>query len=436
MPRPHLPKTTLAIRRALVATCAAGASDAGLVADGAVAVSGHLVAWVGSDTALEGAVDLKGAEMIDAGGRLVTPGLVDSHTHLVFAGERAGELAERALGRSHLEIAKAGGGILATARATAAASDEELLELALARARRLLAQGVTTVEVKSGYGLTVEQELRLLRVVARVASTVRPEMTVIPTLLAAHAIPPERGADRERYVREICQELVPAVAAEGLAAFCDAFAEEGAFTLDESRRVLEAGMHHRLAPRLHADQLTPAGGARLAAELRCASADHLEYVDEAGIAALAEAGVVAVLLPLSTLFLGGGRFAPARRLLEAGVNVALATNVNPGSAMSENAGLTLSLACLALHMTPAEALVAFTAGGARALRRPEFGRIARGCEADLVLWGCRSLEHLPWHVGVPHVLQVVKRGRTVHRAGPGAAADCGSGGPAPDDSPS
>ena len=434
MPHPHRPKATLVVRHALVATCAAGASDAGLVTDGAVAVSGHLVAWVGLDAALEAAVNPETAEIVDAGGRLVTPGLVDSHTHLVFAGDRAGELAERALGRSYLEIAKAGGGILATARATAAASDEALLEAALARARRLLAQGVTTVEVKSGYGLTLEQELRLLRVAARLESALRAEMTVVPTLLAAHAVPPERAGDRERYVRDLCEELVPAVAAEGLAAFCDAFAEQGAFSLQEARSVLEAGAHHRLVPRLHADQLTPGGGARLAAELRCASADHLEHVDDAGIAALAEAGVVAGLLPLSTLFLGIGRFAPARRLLDAGVSIALATNVNPGSAMSENAGLTLSLASLSLGMTPAEALVAFTAGGARALRRPEFGRLARGCEADLVLWGSRSVEHLSWHMGISHALRVVKRGRTVHRAAPGAAADCASEGRAPEGS--
>ncbi len=428
MPAPHRPKANLAFRHALVATCNAGPSDAGLIPDGAVAISDRLVGWAGPDEALEAKVDLEGAEVIDAGGRLITPGLVDSHTHLVFAGERAGEMAARVAGQSYLEIARAGGGILATVRATAAASDEALLAAALVRARRLLAQGVTTMEVKSGYGLTVERELRLLRLVAQLGHALWSEVTVVPTLLAAHAVPPERAGDRERYVGELCEELVPAVAAERLARFCDAFVEEGAFALAEARRVLEAGAHHQLAPRLHADQLTLSGGARLAAELGCASADHLEHVDEAGISALADAGVVAGLLPLSTLFLGLRRFAPARQLLAAGVRIALATNVNPGTAMSENAGLTLSLACLALGMTPAEALVAFTAGGARALRLPEAGRLARGCEADLVLWGCRSVDHLPWHMGVPHALQVMKRGRTVYRAAAGAAADCGGEG--------
>jgi len=423
MPSPYRPRATLAFRHALVATCDAGSSDAGLVPDGAVAVSDRLVGWVGPDARLEAEVDLAGAEVVDAGGRLLTPGLVDSHTHLVFAGERSGELAARCAGRTYLEIAQAGGGILSTVRSTASASDADLLAAAMARARRLLAQGVTTLEVKSGYGLEVDAELRLLRVIAELAHALWSEVTIVPTLLAAHALPPGRTHDRAGYLRDVCEQLIPAVAAERLAVFCDAFTAEGAFSLDEARAVLEAGARARLLLRIHADQLGPDGGARLAADLGCASADHLEHVDEVAIAELARAGVVAGLLPASTLCLGQSRFAPARALLAAGVTVALATNLNPGTAMSENVGLTLSLACLCLRMTPAEALVAMTAGGATALRRPELGHIARGCEADLVLWGCRSVEHLPWHMGVPHALRVVKRGRTVHRAGP-EAADC------------
>ena len=423
MPSPYRPRATLAFRHALVATCDAGSSDAGLVPDGAVAVSDRLVGWVGPDARLEAEVDLAGAQVVDAGGRLLTPGLVDSHTHLVFAGERSGELAARCAGRTYLEIAQAGGGILSTVRSTASASDADLLAAAMARARRLLAQGVTTLEVKSGYGLEVDAELRLLRVIAELAHALWSEVTIVPTLLAAHALPPGRTHDRAGYLRDVCEQLIPAVAAERLAVFCDAFTAEGAFSLDEARAVLEAGARARLLLRIHADQLGPDGGARLAADLGCASADHLEHVDEVAIAELARAGVVAGLLPASTLCLGQSRFAPARALLAAGVTVALATNLNPGTAMSENVGLTLSLACLCLRMTPAEALVAMTAGGATALRRPELGHIARGCEADLVLWGCRSVEHLPWHMGVPHALRVVKRGRTVHRAGP-EAADC------------
>ncbi len=422
-------RSTLAVRRALLATCNQGPSDPALLRDAAVAVDDRLVVWIGPDAALEDAVDLSGARQIDAAGRLVTPGLVDAHTHLVFADSprRESEFAERCRGRTYLEAARDGGGIAATVAATRAAGDGELLASALTRARRLLAHGVTTVEVKSGYGLSVDQELRILRIVRELARSLSGQMTVAPTLLAAHAVPAERAGDREGWVRAICQEIVPAVARQRLALFCDAFAEEGAFTIDEARRVLQAGAAHGLVPRLHADQLGAGGGARLAAELGCASADHLDHVDDEGIAALARAGVTACLLPTSTLFAGGGRHAPGRRLLDAGVPVALATNVNPGTAPSENAALTLSLACLRLGLTPGEALVAFTAGGARALRLDDAGRIARGLEADLVLWGCRSVEHLPWHMGVPHALLVVKRGRIVHQADPRSAADCGVG---------
>jgi len=422
-PKSLRPRATLAVRNAALATCDRGPSDPGLVPDGAVAVADRRVAWVGQDRDLEAAVDLEGVAVLDARGGLVTPGLVDSHTHLVFAGERAGEFALRISGKSYLDVALAGGGIAATTRATRAASDAALLGGALGRARRLLAQGVTTLEVKSGYGLTVEAELRLLRVVRELAHALRAEVTILPTVLA-HAVPPERRDDRQDFVRELCDVLLPAVLKEGLAVSCDVFAEEGAFTLEEARSILAAAGRCGLVPRVHADQLTSGGGARLAAETGCASADHLEEIDVAGIEALARAGVVAGLLPLSTLFLGSERFAPARRLLAAGVPLALATNLNPGSAMSENAGLTLSLGCLKLGLSPAEALVAFTAGGARSLRRADLGRLAPGCEADLVLWGCGSVEHLAWHMATNHALTVVRRGRVVHEAAPGTAVDC------------
>ncbi len=417
------PTATLVLRNATVATCDRGCSDAGLVPGGAVAVDDRRVAWVGPDRDLEGAVRLDGARVIDAAGGLVTPGLVDSHTHLVFAGERAGEFALRCSGKSYLQVALAGGGIAATTRATRAASDEALLEDAVARARRLLAQGVTTVEVKSGYGLDAAAELRLLRIVHQLGHALWSDLTVVPTLLF-HAVPPDREGDRDGFIREACSELIPKVAREKLALFCDVFVEDGAFTAAEGRRILEAAARRGLAPRLHADQLTAGGGAALAAELGAASADHLEEIDAAGVAALAEGRVVAGMLPLSTLFLGSERYAPARALLEAGVPLALATNLNPGSAMSENVGLAISLACLKLRLSPAEALVAFTAGGARSLRRPDLGSIARGAEADLVLWGCVSPEHLAWHMAVNHALVVVKRGRIVHEAAPGAAVDC------------
>ncbi len=422
-PRSLRPQATLVIRNAVVATCDRGPSDAGVVRAGAVAIDDRRVAWVGREEDLDSAVDFDGARTLDARGGLVTPGLVDSHTHLVFAGERAMEFALRCAGKSYIDLALSGGGIAATARATDAATDEALLHSAMARARRLLAQGVTTVEVKSGYGLTMAREGRLLRVIHDLAHALWSEMTVVPTVLA-HAVPPERSGDRDAFVDEWCTEGIPAVARNRLAESCDVFVEEGAFTLDEGRRILDAARRHGLATRLHADQLTVSGASRLAAEAACASADHLEMIDDAGISALAAAGVVAGLLPLSTMFLGSQRYAPARRLLEAGVPIALATNLNPGSAMSENVGLVLSVACIGLRLSPAEALVSFTAGGARSLRLTDVGRLAPGCEADLVIWGCASVEHLAWHMAVNHALVVVKRGRVVHEATPGSAVDC------------
>jgi len=422
-PKSLRPKATLAVRNGVLATCDRGLADAGPISGGAVAIDERRIVWVGRDRDLDAAVDLSDARVLDARGGLVTPGLVDSHTHLVFAGERAGEFALRCAGRSYLDTALSGGGIVVTTRETQAASDAALLDAAMARARRLLAQGVTTVEVKSGYGLTAAAELRLLRVIHALGHELWREITIVPTFLA-HAVPPERQEDRAAFVRELCDELLPAVAREKLAVSCDVFLEEGAFDADEARRILAAAKQRGLVPRLHADQLTAAGGARVAAETGCASADHLDLVDDAGIEAMARAGVVAGLLPLSSLFRGSERYAPARRLLAAGVPIALASNLNPGSAMSENIGLLLSLACLKLGLTPAEALVALTAGGARSLKRSDLGRLAPGCEADLVLWGCGSVEHLAWHMAVNHALSVVKRGRVVHEALPGAAVDC------------
>jgi imidazolonepropionase len=416
----------LVVRRARVATCDRGASDPGYLDDHAVAIAGGAIAWLGPDARVEAEVDLSTARVVDAHGRLVTPGLVDAHTHLVFGddGARAAEFASLAAGRSYSAIARAGGGILATVRATRAASDESLLWAATARARRLLAWGVTTVEVKSGYGLEVAEELRLLRVVRELARSLAGEMTVVPTLLAAHAVPPGSPGGREGWVARACGELVPAAAEERIAAFCDAFVSPTAFTPEEARRVLEAGRAHGLVPRLHADQLADDGAAALAAEVGASSADHLEHVSEVGIEALARRGVVAGLLPASTLLAREPRFAPGRRLLDAGVRVALATNVNPGTSMSENVGLTLSLACLQLGLTPEEALVAFTDGGARALRIADAGRIAAGAAGDLVVWGASGADHLCWHAGVSHALLVVKAGRVVHQAEAWTAADC------------
>lgn len=387
-----------------------------------VGVEGGRVAFVGPEFSVPPGAVGPGTEVVDAQGGLVGPGFVDPHTHLVFAGERAREFELRCRGATYLELAQAGGGIASTVAAVRAASEDALVEAALPRLARLLACGVTCAEVKSGYGLTLEDELKMLRVVRRL-SRLQP-VELVPTLLCAHAVPPEFRDLREEYVELCVRDIIPAVAAEGLARFCDAFVEQGAFTLEEGRRILEAGRAHGLIPRLHADQLSSMGASALAAELGAASADHLEHVDAEGLRALARAGVSAVLVPTSTLFLRQQRAAPGRAILEAGLNVALGTNVNPGSAMSENLPLALGLACLLNGLTAWEAYRAATRGAALALRRPELGQLQVGGPADLVVFSCREVNHLPYHLGVNHASVVVKAGRVVHRATREQAASC------------
>lgn len=380
-----------------------------------VGVRGGRVAWVGLEAELPRGAVGPGTQVVDAQGQLVGPGFVDPHTHLVFAGERAAEFDLRNQGATYLQIAQAGGGIVSTVRATRAASEDELVRLALPRLQRLLEYGVTTAEVKSGYGLDVESELKMLRVVRRLSALTPVEL--VPTLLCAHAVPEEYKGRREAYVELCVREILPAVAREGLARFCDIFVEESAFTKDDARRLLTAAQALGLRPRLHGDQLTSGGGAELAAELGAATVDHLEHVSEAGIRALAEANVTAVLVPTSTLFLRMRPYAPGRKLREAGVNVALGTNVNPGSAMTENLPLALGLACLENGLTAAEAYWAATRGAALALGLPSHGRLAVGDVADLVIFSCSNYRHLPYHLGVNHAHTVLKAGRVVIRTG-------------------
>ena len=392
---------------------AAGEAPLALLEDAALAAAGERLLWVGRDQDLP--AELATAETLDAGGQLVTPGLIEPHSHLLFAGDRSGEHAQRLAGATYLQIAEQGGGIHSTVRAVSAAGDEALVQSARARLGRLVSGGVTTAEVKSGYGLSVESELRMLRLIKLAAEGAGCD--VEPTLLGLHAVPAGKG--RAQWVHSVATDLTPAAAKAGLARHCDAFFEKGAFTAQECRFALEAGARLGLTPHLHADQLSDGGGALLAAELGCASADHLDRTSAAGADAMARAGTAATLLPLAAWFL---RQEPARArlFLDAGCTVALGGNLNPGSQRLESVSLLLAAGCLLSGLSPAQALWACTAGAAKALRCRDRGQLIPGMRADFVLWAARDAQHLAYHAGVEHPLVVVRRGQLVldRRAGP------------------
>jgi imidazolonepropionase len=381
-------------------TCdeALGEGPLGVIEGGALLASDGRVAWVGRERDLP--PPPAGAVELDAGGRAVVPGLVECHTHLVFAGDRSAEFAARMRGEPYRA-----GGIMTTVRATRAASDDELLALARERMARFHAFGVTTVEVKSGYGLEPAQELRLLRVAGRLDGAVT-------TLLGAHIVPAELADRPDEFVEVVCREMVPA--AVGLAEFCDVWCEPaGAFTGAQSRRVLEAGLAAGLQPKVHADQLGRGGGAALAAELGAVSADHLEHATPEDAAALARAAVVAVLMPGASM-MTGAPFAPARMLVEHGVRVALSTDCNPGTSHSENLQLAVALGCGCLRLTAEEALLGVTRHAAAAVGRGDrCGRLAPGLDCDLVLLGGRSEVDLAYHYGVNLADVVVRRGEVI-----------------------
>jgi len=380
---------------AQLATCRSegGQGEIHPIADAALVWDGSTIVWVGPRAELPS--QYRSAEAVDAGGGTVVPGLVDCHTHLAFGGWRAAEFVERIEGRSYLEIARAGGGIARTVRLTRAASDDELLARAEGFLQAMLALGVTTVECKSGYGLDREQELRLLRIYRRLAE--RQPVRLVPTFLGAHVVPAEFRDDRQGYLA-LLESMLPAIVEEGLARFCDAFVEQSAFSPDEARRLLRAAQRHGLGAKLHADQLSAGGGAELAAELGAASADHLECASPAGIEAMARAGVVAVSLPLASLYLGQTPFA-ARRWIAAGVPVAVATDFNPGSAPSYHLPFALTLACTLQRMTPAEALKGATLYAARAVGLADrIGSLEPGKAADLAVLDAPDVSHWLYHL--------------------------------------
>lgn len=358
-----------------------GQADIHPVQNAAIVWQGEQIVWVGKEMNLP--EEYFNDQMFDAGGRMVIPGLVDCHTHLAFGGWRADEFAMRLQGKSYLEIAKSGGGILSTVDATRRATEDELYEKSLQFLKEMAGHAVTAVECKSGYGLSLEDELKILRVYRRLAQS--QPIEIIPTFLGAHAVPPEFKENREGYIELLTGEMIPAVAEEGLAEFCDIFAEDSAFSIEESRRILVAGQAAGLTPKLHADQLTSCGGAELAAELEAASADHLEKISDEGIAAMAEAGVVGVMLPLASLYTQEEAL-DCRKLLEAGVEVAVATDFNPGSAPSFDLPLAMMMACNRGRLTPAEALKGATIYAAKSVHRDRLlGSIEPGKYADFAV---------------------------------------------------
>jgi imidazolonepropionase len=377
-----------------------------LIEDGAMRVEDGRLAWIGSsgEAPRDG-----GAEVIDAEGALVTPGLVDCHTHLVYGGTRAAEHALRLEGATYEEIARAGGGILSTVRATRAASAVELRRQAAVRLEALASEGVTTVEIKSGYGLDLDNELKCLRVARSLGDG---RVRVRATLLAAHAIPPEFTGRADDYVAHVCADIIPAVAREHLADAVDAFCERIAFSADQTRRVFECARAHGFRVKLHADQLSNLAARRFAAESAALSADHLEHTDEEGIAAMARAGTVAVLLPGAFYFLREQRKPPVEALRRHGVPIAIATDCNPGTSPMVSAGAVMSMACTFFGLTPEEALAGMTLHAARALGlENEIGTLERNKRADFVIWEAGDPAELATQIGMIRPRAVVFDGR-------------------------
>ena len=381
--------------------------DLAIVTDGTIAWDGECILYAGPDAGLPAEIDVP---FIEGRTYSLVPGFVDGHTHALYAGDRRDELRRRLAGATYADIAAQGGGIVSTVAATRAASEDDLIAATRPRLLEMLACGTTTVEIKSGYGLDVESELKMLRAIRRLAADL--PIDVVPTFMGAHEIPIDFRARREDYVRLVTEEMIPAVASAGLADWCDVFCEQGVFTPEESRAILEAGARHGLKPRIHADELAASGGSQVAAAVGARSADHLIFADVAAIDALRGAGVVATLLPNAAFYLKLGRFAPARAMIEAGVPVALATDVNPGGGFSPSMPFAMTLACFGMGLTFEEALAAATINGAYSLDRHEtVGSLEPGKLMDAVLINGDAIDLI--RMGAPSISAVYKRGRAV-----------------------
>lgn len=412
----NAPADLLVTNLAELVTCepALGEGPLGVIEDGALAAAEGRIVWVGPASRLHREVVMCAeAREIDAGGRVGLPGFVDSHTHLVFAGSREAEYALRARGASYQEIAAAGGGILSTVKATRAASVDELVALALPRLATLLAHGTTTTEVKSGYGLTTADELKMLEAAKGLGETQPVE--VHANFCGAHEVPQEYKGRTDAYVDLVVNEMLPAVAEKKLARYVDVFCEDGVFSVAQARRVLEAGARYGLRAKFHADEFVTLGGAELAAEVRALSADHLLKARPEGVARMKAAGVTAALLPGTAFFLGLP-YAPARAFLETGARVALASDFNPGSSMGPNLQLVMTMAVSQMKMSPEEALLGVTLHGAFAMGlEHEVGSLAPGKQCDLLLAEVPNWRYLSYYYGVNHVNRVLKRGTLVYQ---------------------
>ncbi len=390
-----------------------GMAEIGLIRDGAVAAKDGVIVAVGKTSDIMEQVAIGwDTRVVNAGGKVVLPGLVDPHTHVVFAGSREYELEMRIEGRGYLEILAAGGGILDTVRATRKAGLEELIATAGKYLQEMLAQGTTTAEAKSGYGLSTEDEVKMLEAI-RELNLVQP-VELVPTFLGAHAIPAEYRTNPDGYVDLVVEEMLPVVARRGLAEFCDVFCEEGVFSVEQTRRILLKAKELGLRLKVHADEMAPLGGAELAAELGATSADHLMAVSDQGICDLARSDTVAVLLPATTFCLMGERYAPARRMIEQGVAVALATDFNPGSSPVNSLQVVMGLACRQLKMRPAEVITAVTINAAHAVgRAAAVGSLEVGKKADMVIFDAPNHLYLMYRFGTNLVETVIKNGKVV-----------------------
>lgn len=406
---------------AQVATMASGSqpktgkamNDAGLVKDAAIAVKdGKIVAI---DKTSEIMARYEGGMLIDAEGGIITPGFVDPHTHPVFVHTRENEFAMRLAGATYVEISKAGGGISSTIESTKNASEELLFNLAKKRIKKMIALGTTTLEAKSGYGLDTASELMQLRVIQALDEDL--PIDIVPTFMGAHEYPVEYKNDHEAYIKILTEEMIPKVAQQGIARYCDIFTEAHVFSIDESRRVLQRAKEHGMELKMHADEIEPIGGAELAAELKCASADHLGAASEEGLLAMRDAGVTAVLLPATLFSLRSKSYAKGRFMIDSGLSVAIATDYNPGSCNCDSMPMVMTLACLQMGFTPVEALAAATINAAHSIGMAHRkGSLEAGKDADILIWDMPSLDFIPYHFGSSHICKVFAKGRLVHQA--------------------